>query len=487
MSLKKQTVEGVKWSAFSQGSVQVITFLGSVILARMLSPSVYGLVGMARLFSGFVDNFNQLGLGAALTQRKEVTAEHLSSVFWGNMALSALFYLMTLLCAPAVAHFFREPLVQEILSFSAINFIISSVGTVPKALLMRNMLFKQYAIVELGTVIVNYIVAIALAWQGEGVWSLVWGGIISNLASVFLLLVMSKWHPAFIFNIKRFNELMKFGGFYSLATVLNYFRGNIDNFLIGKMLGSHALGIYSIAYMLFSIPQTRILPAITRVLFPAFSKLQDDDEALIRNILKVLGYTTLFLFPISCGLMMTAPEFIILVYGSKWIEVVRPLQFLCLASICYIVSAILGHLFLAKGRTDLGMVANLASFVMAGSFVYFGIVLNGLVGVGIALAAYSIAIFPLYYYILSKVIKIPFFKTFTVLWPAIFAVAGMCGAIFLIDKFMLSILDFALWSKFTIKVLTGGITYVCLLSLFRFQVWRDAIGFVATSLSGNRR
>jgi len=248
MSLKQRTLSGLGWSACAKIVKQLLQFVISIILIRLLTPKDFGLIGMVMVFIGFVGLFSELGFGAAIIQKEQIGDRHLSSIFWLNIATGIILTCIMLAIAPVIAIFFNEPRLELLTAVLSVSFFISSFGMVQSAILRRSMNFRTLAIVETLTIVLAGIFAIVLAFRGYGVWSLVWQTIISTLASVVLIWISSDWKPQFKFNKNAAKELVGFSANLLGFNAFNYWVRNLDDLLIGKFIGSSGLGIYNRAY-----------------------------------------------------------------------------------------------------------------------------------------------------------------------------------------------------------------------------------------------
>ena len=323
-----------------------------VVLARLLTPRDFGLAGMIVVFTGFAALFSEAGFGAALIQMKEIEERHLSSVFWLNIAMGAFLMSIALLGAPAVADFFDEPLLQPLMYVMALNLMIAPFGLVPAALLRRSMDFKLMTIVEIAAMAVSGGVAIVLALTGFGVWTLVWRGLLSSACGVLGLWMASDWKPQLLFQRKAVRELLNFSGNLLGFNTFNYWVRNADNLLIGKMVGSAGLGIYTRAYGTMLLPIRQITSVIGKVMFPALSRIQGDTERVKRAYLRATRAIGLITIPMMVGLFVLADSFVLATFGPKWAAVIPVLRVLSLVGIVQPIGSTVGWLYLSQGRAD---------------------------------------------------------------------------------------------------------------------------------------
>ncbi|MCG7847617.1 MAG: MOP flippase family protein, partial [ANME-2 cluster archaeon] len=402
-NLRKSTAIGILWTGISQLSTQVFRFIVIIILARLLHPEEFGIVGLAAIFIGFISTVNELGMSAAIIQRKDVDETHLSTSFWASVGTGITLFVLTVLVSPLVADFFQEDLVQPILIITAIGLVIGSFSVVHRALLEKSLDFKKITITEVCAAYVSGIISILLAISGYGVWSLVFGGLVGNFISVIILWKISAWRPSLKFSFAHFKELFGFGGHVMGSRLLNYIDSNMDYLVVGKLLGAVALGYYTLAYHLITFPLHKISIIVTRVTFPAFSTIQDDNDTLRKGYLKVVRYISLITFPMLAGMFVVAPEFVVVVFGTKWAPMILPLQILCLAGALKSVGTTVGSILLSKGRADIQFKWNILTAILLPIAVLLG-ANYGIVGVAAAITVMTISLFPIIQMITNKLI-----------------------------------------------------------------------------------
>lgn len=388
MKLSNRIVSGVTYSAASQVIRQVTQIGTTVVLARFLKPSDFGLMGMALVATGFVALIKDLGTSAAVIQTKDATSRLLSTLFWLNTVIGLLATAILFTGTPLVITLFDDPRVGPILQLLSLSFVISGVGAVNQAILERNLLFKTLAQIEITAVIVGAGVGIASALLGYGVLSLVNQSLAMALTTTVLLWVWNPWRPALLFDWAE----LKGVGAYSLHltgyNIFNYFSRNADNFLIGRFLGAQDLGYYSLAYRFLLYPIQTISAVIGRVMFPFFSRIQDDLPAFRRNYLRVVSSIALVTFPMMLGIMAVAEPFVITVLGPQWRPIVVLLQVLAPVGLLQSIGTTVGGIYQARGRTDWMLWWG----VVGGFIVVVGFVVGlqwGIVGVAVSFALAS--------------------------------------------------------------------------------------------------
>lgn len=471
--LRQKVVHSLAWTFSSQVSREALQFVIAIVLARLLAPSDYGLVSISMTFLGFIQIFNGLGMRASLIHRQDIRQEHYTTAFWTTIVMSFSLCLATVMLAPYIAVFFNEPLLEKIIQVSALVFIVNSLNTVHFAILEKALDFKKITIVEISTAVLSGIISITLALTGYGVWALVLGGLAAQSILLPLPWIMTGWKPRFSYDYKAFKELFSFGANLTGAGILNYLVRNADNLIIGKVLGSTALGYYSLAYTLMLKPLQYVSANIGRVLFPAFSSIKDDKEKIRGVYLKVVQFISLITFPMMTGLLFVAPEFFEIAYGQKWMPAVPVFQILCLLGAIQSVGTTVGTIYLSQGRADLQFKYTLIFSPIFISSFFIGV--NwGIEGVALCYALASGSIWVWSHIVANRLIDLRLRELFVRLVPAVTASLGMYLILSFI-KYGQGFLDFdlpieALLAEF---VVLGAVSYLLFTYLLKADFFTE--------------
>ena len=456
-SLKKRTLKGIVWTAISNFGQQGIQFVVTIILARLLTPKDFGLVGIASIFIGLAAVVNQLGIGAALVQRKDLDEGHLASAFWTNITMGVVLCILMIGFAPFIASYFKNPQVIPILRVLSLTFVLGSLGIVPGSLLRRELLFNKLAYINISALVISGMVSVILAFLGYGVWSLVWGRIVQVIAGITLIWFIVSWRPSLSFSLKKFKELFSFGISVLGTNLLTYIKKNSDYFIIGKFLGASSLGIYTMAYNMVTLPQRKLSTIITTVAFPAFSKIQDEAEKIREGFFTMISSISFVTFPILAGLCAVAPELVKVFLGDKWVGAIRPIQILCIPGALYSIGTTVGSVFYAKGRPDLEFKCDLISFAILLFALLIG-VRYGIVGVALAVLVCSIIGFFIFFGVLSHLIQTNLLYIFRAISANVVISLLMFVSVSFVRLFMLK-MGCANIVVLAISVLTGVIAY----------------------------
>jgi lipopolysaccharide exporter len=388
MSLKQQTISGVKWSGISMGVVTSLQFASLAILARLLSPLDFGLMGMIMVVVGFARAFADMGISNAIIHRQDTTKDQLSSLYWLNILAGVIVFCAVCASTPLVVEFYHEPRLTNLLYLTALVFLITPLGQQFQILLQKDLKFKVLAKIEIGAAVVNAMVAIGSAFAGLDVYSLIWGQLSASSAKVALFFAAGwrEWRPSLHFAKRDLNGYVSFGLYQMGERTINYLNTNLDYLLIGSMLGAKALGYYTLAYNLIIRPSTIINPMLGKVAFPVFSRIQNDTIRLKKGYLKVLQSLSILNFPLMAGLAVIAPLAVPVILGEQWVPSIILIQILAIVGLLRSTGNPIGLLLLAKGRADLGFKWNLGLTVIQIPGLYLGAKLGGATGVAIAFA-----------------------------------------------------------------------------------------------------
>jgi O-antigen/teichoic acid export membrane protein len=388
-SLARRTLGGVAWNSASRVVGQIVQFAITATLARLLLPADFGLVAMLAVFTGFAAIFVDLGLAAALVQRKEVEERHLSSAFWVNIGGGVLMAATISSLSPAIAAFYGEPRLVALTVVASASFVIGATSIVQSALLKRTLNFRRLAIVDVTATAVGGIIAVGVAVAGLGVWSLVLSALAATAVRSSMLWFSTDWRPKRIIDRAAVRDLWRFSSHLLGFMMLNYWSANADNLLIGRFIGVRQLGIYSRAFSVMMLPISQIAGAATGVMFPALSGIQDDRGRVKAGYLRATRLIAIVAFPTFTGLIVVADRFIVAAYGDRWSAAVPLLRILCVAGLVRMMVATGSWIYQSQGRTDWMLrwgVVNCAATLIA-----FGVGLHwGMLGVTIAFAISSV-------------------------------------------------------------------------------------------------
>lgn len=327
-SLTHKTFKGLFWMFSGKGSQALLQFLVMIVLARLLSPSDFGIVNAATVVITFTSVFSMVGVGPALIQRPELNESHIRTGFTLTIFLSAFFAALLYFGSSIIANFFNMDRLQTVLQIMSSIFLLKGFSTVSESLIQRKLKFRLFASVEVISYAAYGIIGVLSAIVGVGYWALVYAQIGQNLIKTILLITLEKHNLKPQFHWRSVKELFFFGGGYTIAKLSNQFALQADNLVVGRWLGSNALGLYGRAYQLMIMPTNLFGQVIDKVLFPAMARIQKKQNKLSQSYRIGITAVAFFTIPVGIFISVLAKDIVILLFGDKWLSLVPALQIL---------------------------------------------------------------------------------------------------------------------------------------------------------------
>jgi PST family polysaccharide transporter len=350
-AIKHQSIRGGAITFVTQGANVVIQLTSTLVLARLLKPTDYGIIAMVTAVTGFAGLFRDLGLSASIIQRDKLTEEQLSTIYWINVGLGALLTVVVASMSPLVGWFYGRPELNLVTAVVSLSFIIGSFGAQPGALLTRKMLFGRLAVAQLSGALVGLTVSIGMALNGFSYWSLAVGALTGGIVTSVLLNSLCGRRPGLAVRGAGVRSMLRYGANITAFEVVNYFHRNLDNILIGRFWGADALGVYSRAYALLMFPINTLRGPINAVAFPAMSRLQDQPEqfrAYYREITAMLAFCSM---PLTGFFFIAAAPVVRVTLGDGWQEVVQIFSVLAVVAFIQPPLSLIGMVNLSLGNT----------------------------------------------------------------------------------------------------------------------------------------
>lgn len=429
MSLKRAAVMGARWTAISTGTVTIVQFLQTLILSRLLSPEDFGLMAIVMMVLNFVQTYADMGISSAIIHRQDTTSNQLSSLFWLNIIAGVCVFVVTLVSAPFVVAVYHEPELSRLILYAAFVLLITPFGAQFALLLQKELEFGTLAICETISAVFAGVVTVIAAIEGLGVLSLVLGRLSGACltAGLFCVIGLQRWRPRFHFCRADLKGYLSFGLYQMGQSTIWFLSSRIDQLYIGIVLGPQLLGYYVFAWNLVIQPMMKLNYILTRVAFPLFSRVQFETERLQRGYLALVWFLTTINAPLMIGCAATAPLFVPLFFGTKWLPVVLIIQILAFFSLIIAIMNPVDSLLLAKGRTDLGLIWNSCLFIPEAIGIYFGGQIGALQGVALAELCLRVIYWVAQYFIVVRVLIGPCARKYmeSVLPPL--GIAGVMG------------------------------------------------------------
>jgi len=380
--LSSRVTTGLRWKVVTQVVSEGSRAVVAVVLAHLLTPSQYGIVGMAFVVAGFVSLVANPWLGAAIVQRPRITEADRSTIFWMAVGVGGLATAMSIGLSSYVADFFGQPQVRWLFAVIAVGFIVEALGTTHAALLERELAFRSMELRGIAGTLVGAVVAVSLAFAGAGPWAIVANSLAADVTSTVLLWLLLDWRPRFMFSTRIFRSV----GGYTLnllgSRILGYTNVSADNFLVGRFLGAAPLGTYAVAYNVMFTPMLRVAHPLQDVLFPAFANLQHADERLLTAWLRSKQLAAAVLSPLFLTTFAVAPDFVDVVLGSRWDGATPVLRILCIAGVAYSLGTLNWSLLMGLGKGKMLLQLNIVVTTVTVAAYGLGLIW-GIVGVAV--------------------------------------------------------------------------------------------------------
>lgn len=390
--LKKKTVSGVLWSFAGQFSVQGIQFLVSIVLARLLSPDDYGMIGMLAIFLASSQVFIDGGFSSALIQRKECDDTTYSTVFYINVGISIICYGILFVAAPFIASFYGQPILKDIARVSSLSLIIGALSATNTVQLTKRIDFKTQSKINVLSAILSGITGIVMAYSGFGVWALVAQSVSLALFKLIMTVMSVRWFPSLVFSGTIFKELFSFGSKLVVVSLISSVYTNIRSLIIGKRFSPADLGQYTTANKFATMAGTSLSGVLYNVSFPVLSKVQDDDAVLLDAYKRFLSVSAFAIFPLMMLLAGIAEPLIRFLVTDKWLECVPFLQILCFGWMYDCLTKINLNLLYVKGRSDLVLRLEIVKKTIAFTILFASCFL-GIIGICVGAAIYDFIAF----------------------------------------------------------------------------------------------
>ena len=468
-SLKGKTAKGVLWSSVERFSTQGVQFVIMIIMARLLTPKDYGLIGMLAIFLAVSQSLIDSGFSQALIRKQQRTETDNSTVFYFNLAVGVVLYLLLFLCAPWVADFYDTPELTAVMRVVCLGVIINSLAVVQRALLSVNIDFKTQAKASFSAALISGCIGIGLAYSGYGVWALVVQQLLNLGINTGLLWLFSSWRPKWLYSWQSFRELFAFGSKLLASGLLGTLYSNIYTIVIGKLFSASNLGHYTRAQHFAEFPSSNLTGIMQRVTYPVLCSIQEDDKRLEKVYRKFLKLSAFVVFPLMLGLSAVAHPFIWVTIGYQWEFCAVLLQILCFSMMWYPIHAINLNLLQVKGRSDLFLRLEIIKKILGISvlcitapfgliWMCYGQIFNSLVALVINT------------YYTGKLIHIGFLKQMRDLLPTLLLSLSMFALVLYVNRFI----DEVLW-KLVAGTLIGALYYVSCSILFRFSELKEIL------------
>lgn len=454
-NLRHKTISGLFWSFIDNFSKLGIQFIVGVILARILSPREFGLIGMLTIFIAISQTFIDSGFRNALIRKKHCSDVDYSTVFYFNLLISTFIYILLLVSSGSIAHFFEEPQLKPLLRVLGLGLIFSSLGIIHQTILIREIKFRLQTYATLIASIGSGTLAIIMAFNGYGVWSLVALTVIRFALISVSLWIFTKWRPIWTFSMSSFRELFNFGGKLLISSLINTIYQNIYFLIIGKFFSTPDLGFYTRADQFRNMPSKNVTAVIQRVSYPILSSIQDEHDRLKNNYKKLIKGTMFITFLLMLGMAAVAKPMILALIGEKWEPSVIYLQLLCLVGMFHPLQALNLNMLNVKGRSDLFLKLEIIKKLIAVPVIIIGIIW-GIKVMILGMIANAVIAYIINSYYSGKLIDYPIRQQVVDIFPSFIFAIIISALVYSINY----LLTFPAWIILCVQFLTAAIITV---------------------------
>ncbi len=471
--MKDRIAKSVFWIVWTRGGVQVLSFLSTLLVIRLLSPSDYGLMALAGMWTATLSLLTEMGLGAAIIQFRDIDDHDLNACFWITLGLGVFGYGMLYVVAPLSADWFKSPELTAVLRVSGLSLPLIALRTVPDSLLRKRLLLDKVSIAELVAMAATFPLVLGLAWEGAGVWALVAGSLVTPLMQMMVTGWYVRWWPGLrLGGGAQLKEMVR----YSLATLGSRLSWALyqqaDVFVLGRFGGDYVLGLYAMAKQLATLPVSKVTPMVNQLAFPVMAELQGNDHALQAGFLKGLRLVSAVVFPISMGLMLVAGYIVTLVLDAKWAAITPMFKILCGYAMVSAIATLLFPPLMVKRRLDLQLAYTTAQLVI----MPLGFLVGAYVAAGIGVSLVWVLLYPLQLLWLTKwalkELGVSWREFGRHLWPQTLAVGVMTAVAALMQQ-ILAMSPVSAWIQMLLIVLMGMGIYIAVLRVYGPQVFEE--------------
>ena len=462
-NLKTSVLSSLFWKSLERGGVSGVQFIVQIILARLLLPEDYGVIALIVVFIAISQVFVQSGFGTALIQKKEVTDEDYSSVFYLSLGIALIFYCLLFLGAPAIAAFYDQPLITTVLRVMGLTLIFGAVNTIQNAVIARNFQFRKLFISSLGAVLLSGVVGVVMAYAGYGVWALVGQQLTSIIALCAIMWLTVKWRPRLLFSLTRVKELFSFGWKLLVSGLIGVTYNNLSSLIIGKLYPASMLGYYTKGQSFPHLLMSNIDSSIQAVMLPAYSQKQDNRPQIKEIMRRALVTSSFLVFPAMAGLAAVAEPLVILLLTEKWLVAVPFLQIFCAVYALWPIHTANLQAINALGRSDIFLKLEILKKVVGLSMLAVTIPI-GIYAMALGMVVTGIISTFINAYPNRLLLEYSFIEQWRDLMPALILSLVMCGVVYSI-----LFLGLPVWATLILQIGVGVVVYAGLAWLVKLE------------------
>jgi PST family polysaccharide transporter len=483
-NLMQATVQGIFWTYLSFYLGKILVFISTVILARLLIKSDFGVITFALLIIGFLETINHAGIASAVVYHQENEREVYNTAFWLDLGIGILMFLTTWFLAPIAGSYFDDPRVIQFTRALAFVFLLSSLEDIPKAILTKNLSFKVKVLPDTLQAIFKGVISILCALAGLGAASLVIGHLSGAVISLVTYWIVVPWRPKFEITMRWVRSIFSYGSGLVVTNILSYILVNIDYLFIGYYLGAAALGVYTIAFRIPDLLIVQFCSLVGKVIFPALTKLKNDSEALKEAFLKTMNYVSLITVPLGLGLMLISEPFILTVFTDKWSESIQVMKAISLYALFLSLAYNASHAYKASGAISImTSISTLRAAMLIPALWWASSQIGSIEAVGWFHALFAFIGASINIFVVGRVMKIPMRRIIGTMKPAAIAGAGMSvvvsGMLYLTSSL-------PPWIQLIVGIITGMLSYILILLWLQKDVFMETWEMVRSNIVAMR-
>lgn len=404
MSLREKTISGAKWSALATVIIIGLGLVQMTVLARIIDNHQFGLLTISLVIIALADTLSDFGIANSIIQRKEISHLELTTLYWLNVGLGVVVCVAVFALSGPIAAVLHNPDLQPLVQMLSLAFIVIPHGQQFRALMQKELEFNKIGMIETSSVLAGFTFTVVSAHFWPLAMTAILGYLVNSAVRTLLFGYFGRkiYRPGLHFSLKSVSSNLRFGAWLTADSVINYVNTNLSTLVLARILGASVAGGYNLAYNVAVVPPMKLNPIITRVLFPAFAKIQDDTSKLRVNFYKLLSVVGIINFPALLGLMVVSNNFVPLVFGDKWVSIIPVLQLLCVVGLLRSVGNPIGSLLMAKARVDISFKFNVFKTCLFIPAIIIGGQLGGAIGVTLGFLLVQIINTILSYFVLIK-------------------------------------------------------------------------------------
>ena len=481
-NLKEKTAKGLLWGALNSSTMQVLNLVFGIFLARMLSPHDYGIVGVLAIFSLIAGNLQSSGFTQGLTNIKQPTANDYNSVFWFNVSVSIVCYVVLFFCAPLIAWFFHSDELVPLSRFVFLGFLISSFGITRNAIMFKKIMARERAMTGFISLLISGACGIVLAYNGMAYWSLAWQSVLFVLIQNICRYYYTRhlWRPSLRVDFTPIKKMFPFSVKILITTIINTINNNVLTFIFGNLFPMKTVGNFSQAMKWDTMAYTTISGTIEQVVQPILVEIADDKDRELRVFRKMMRFTAFLVFPCLFGLSLVAEEFILVTISAKWTDSVPLLQILCVGGAFMPFYTMYQHLVISAGRSDIYMWCNIGQIILQIAII-IAFHSFGIVTMVIAYTAFTIAWLGVWHIFAKRLIGIRYRDLFKDIAPFMLASAG----VMVITHYLTTLLSNSIapyiaspYILLPLRIVIAGILYYGVMKLARVKIMDECFSYI---------